>query len=45
MDVDLIGPDIDPLDQRSKKGTLTCCGQLGPALADLRGSRDQSALS
>src|SRR5215813_6276081 len=44
MDVDLIGPDLDPIDHGSKKGTLACCRQLGPALADLRGSREQPAL-
>ena len=41
MDVDLIVPDVDPLYQRSKKGTLTCFRQLGPDLVDLSGSRDQ----
>jgi hypothetical protein len=44
MDVDLIGPDLDAADHGGKKGTLACCRQLGPALADLHGSRDQAAL-
>ena len=44
MDVDLIVPDVDPVDQCSKKGALTCCRQLAPGLPDFRGSRDQPAL-
>jgi hypothetical protein len=44
MDVDLIVPNVDPLDQRSKKRALTCFRQLGPGLPDFRGSRDQPAL-
>jgi hypothetical protein len=44
MDVDPIGPDVDAFDQSSKEDTLPCYGQLGPALPDFRGSRDQPAL-
>ena len=44
MDIDLIGPDIDALDQGGQKDTLSCSGQLGPALADFPGARDQPAL-
>jgi len=44
MDIDLIGPDIDAVDQGGQEGTLSCSGQLGPALADFRGARDQPAL-
>jgi hypothetical protein len=44
MDVDPISPDVDAFDQGSKEGTLACCGQLGPALPDFAGSRDQPAL-
>ena len=44
MDLDLIGPDIDALDQGGQKGTLSCSGQFGPAIADLPGARDQPAL-
>jgi len=40
MDVDPIGFDVDTFDQGGKEGTLACCGQLGPALADVLGSRD-----
>jgi hypothetical protein len=43
MDVDLIGSDIDALDQRGKVGTLAWSRQIGPALADLRGARDEPA--
>jgi len=44
MDIDLMGPDIDALDQGGQEGTLSCCGQLGPALADFQGTRDEPAL-
>jgi hypothetical protein len=44
MDIDLMGPDIDAVDQGSKEGTLSCSGQPGPALADFHGARDQPAL-
>ena len=44
IDVDPIGSDIDAFDQSGKQGTLPRCGQLGPALADVPGSRDQPAL-
>src|SRR6516225_5767612 len=44
MDVDLIGPHIDALDQGCKEGTLACSGQLGPALPDLGGAGDEPAL-
>src|SRR5215469_7893739 len=35
-DVDPMGSDLDALYQRGKQGTLPCCGQLGPALPDVR---------
>src|SRR5947209_2168459 len=44
MDVDLMGPDVDALDQRGKEGTLAWSGQRGPALPDLRGACDEPAL-
>jgi hypothetical protein len=44
MDVDLIGPDIDAVDQRSEDGTPACSGQLEPPLADLGSSRRETAL-
>ena len=44
MDVDVISTDIDAVDQGGKEGTLACSGQLGPALADFHGARDQPAL-
>jgi hypothetical protein len=44
MAVDPLGPDIDALDQGGKDGALACSRQLGPALADLGGSRDEPAL-
>ena len=44
MDIDLMGSDIDAVDQGGQKGTLSCSGQLGPALADFPGVRDQPAL-
>jgi hypothetical protein len=44
MDVDLIGPDIDALDQGGKEGTLACSRQLGPALPDFCGARNVPAL-
>jgi hypothetical protein len=44
MDFDPMGPDINAVDQGGKEGTLACSGQLGPALADFRGARDQPAL-
>jgi hypothetical protein len=40
MDVDLIGPDIDPREQSGNTGTLAWSRQLGPALSHFRGSRD-----
>src|SRR5215469_14573198 len=39
-----IGPDVDAFDQGGKEGTLACRGQLGPALPEFLGSRDQTAL-
>ena len=36
--------DIDAIDQGGQQVTLSCSGQLGPALADFRGARDQPAL-
>jgi hypothetical protein len=44
MDIDLIGPDIDALDQVGEDGTLAYSRQFGPALADFPGARDQPAL-
>src|SRR5262249_23488930 len=44
MDVDLIGPDVDALDQAGEGGALACSGQLGPALPDLGGAGDEPAL-
>jgi DNA invertase Pin-like site-specific DNA recombinase len=44
MDVDLIGANVDALDQGGQEGSLACCGQLGPALAEVRGARDEPAL-
>jgi len=44
MDIDLIGPDIDVVDQGGQEGTLAGSGQLGPALADFPGARDLPAL-
>src|SRR5947209_1005706 len=44
MDVDLMGPDVDALDQRGKEGTLAWSGQCGPALPDLRGACHEPAL-
>src|SRR5262249_45850404 len=44
MDVNLIGTDIDALDQGGQKGALACSGQLGPGLADLGGAGDEPAL-
>src|SRR6516164_1414926 len=44
MDIDLMGPDIDAVDQAGQEGTLSCSGQLGPALADVHGARDEPAL-
>jgi hypothetical protein len=44
MDIDLIPPDIDTVDQGGQQGTLSCSGQFGPALADFRGARDEPVL-
>ena len=44
LDVDLIGPDVDAFDQGGKQGTLAYCGQLGPAVSNFPGARDQPAL-
>ena len=44
MDIDLLGPNIDVVDQRGQEGTLSCSWQLGPALADFLGARDEPAL-
>src|SRR6516164_5438116 len=44
MDIDLMGPDFDALDQGGQEGSLAFSGQLGPALADFLGARDQPAL-
>ena len=40
MDVDLIGRDVDALDQAGEDGTLAWSRQLGPALPDLGGAGD-----
>jgi len=40
MYVDLVGRDVDALDQRCQEGTLAWSWHLAPALADLRGARD-----
>ena len=45
MDIGPIGPDINAVDQGGQDGTLSCSGQLGPALADFPGARDEPALS
>jgi hypothetical protein len=44
MDLDVIHPDIDALDQGGKQGMLAWSGQFGPVLPDFRGSRDQLTL-
>jgi hypothetical protein len=44
MDIDLIGPDVDALDQAGEDGTLACSRQLGPALPDLGGAGNEPAL-
>ena len=44
MDVDLIGPDGDALDQVGEDGTLAWSEQLGPAIPDLGGARNEPAL-
>jgi hypothetical protein len=44
MDVDPMGPDINAVDQGGQEDTLSWSGQLGPALADFPGVRDQPAL-
>src|SRR5262249_60303639 len=44
MYVDLVGRDVDALDQRCQESTLAWSWHLAPALADLRGARDQPAL-
>jgi hypothetical protein len=44
MHVDLIGPDVDALDQGGEDGALACSGQLASALPDLGGARDEPAL-
>src|SRR5436853_282159 len=44
MDADLIGPDVDALDQGGEDGTPACSRQLGPALPELGGARDEPAL-
>ena len=41
MDSDLIGPDIDAVDQGGQEGTLSCSGQLGPGLADFPDAPDE----
>jgi hypothetical protein len=43
MDLDVIHPDIDALDQGGKLGMLAWSGQFGPALPDFRGSRSVDA--
>jgi hypothetical protein len=43
MNADPIDLDLDAFDQSGKKGTLPCCGQLGPDPADFLSSRDQPA--
>src|SRR5580704_101362 len=40
MDVDLVASDVDALDQRRNYGALAWSWQVGPALADFRGSRN-----
>ena len=42
--VDLMGADVDALDQGGKEGMLAWSGQLGPSLPDLGGSRDNPLL-
>src|SRR6516162_6892930 len=44
MDIELMGPDIDAVDQGGQQGTLACSGQLRPALADFPGTRYQPPL-
>jgi hypothetical protein len=44
MDVDLISPDVNTVDQGGKQGALAWSSRLGPGLGNLRGSRDQPAL-
>ena len=41
MDVDPIGFDVDAFDQGGNERVLARCGQLGPALPDVLGSRNQ----
>ena len=42
--VDLMGPDVDALDQGGKEGKLAWSGQLGPSLPDIGGSLDNPLL-
>ena len=44
LDVDLIGPDIDALDQGGEDDALACSGQLGPTLPELGGACDEPTL-
>ena len=41
---DPVNPHIDPVDQGSEDSTPACCGELGPALSDLFGSRGKPPL-
>src|SRR5262249_35854579 len=43
MDVDLMGPDSDAVNQGGQEGALACSGQLGPAVADFRSARNEPA--
>jgi hypothetical protein len=38
------GPDIEARDQGGEDGALACSGQLGPALPDLGGARNEPTL-
>jgi hypothetical protein len=43
MDIDLVAPDVDALDQIGKQAALAGCRQLRPALADFRSAHDEPA--
>src|SRR5215471_17103233 len=43
-DFDSIGSDVDAFDQANNQGTLACRGQLGPAVPEISGSRQEPAL-
>src|SRR5947208_16004757 len=44
MDVDPVGPYVDPFDQGGEDSALAGYGQLEPVLADLRSPRDTPVL-